>query len=236
MWLYSLVFCDCGFQSVCPLMEKDKGLMKASWWERLTEGETLCLIMMGRAMLSKSLIQFSVDGWSCVLSLLFIWGQTMVEVMKIMVMPFRRSHAGPAALSALRPVAGHHWPTPLPETLAHPQASPDTHCQSGPVSCVVTVPFSWDLVHTGFCLCPPEVCFPVLCEFWQLYGGLMAISSETAFATPWSTASRVPATAAVHCWPGPPQEMLSPCGVSGSWCTQGLLEPSEHLWRVCGLI
>ena len=34
---------------------------------------------MGGAMLSKSLIQFSVDGWSCVLSLLFTWGQTMVE-------------------------------------------------------------------------------------------------------------------------------------------------------------
>ena len=27
----------------------------------------------------------SVDGWSCVPSLLFTWGQTMVEVMKIMV-------------------------------------------------------------------------------------------------------------------------------------------------------
>ena len=27
-------------QSVCPLMEKDKRLMEASWWERLTEGET----------------------------------------------------------------------------------------------------------------------------------------------------------------------------------------------------
>ena len=40
---------------------------------------------MGRAMLNKSLIQFSVDGWSCVPSLLFTWGQTMVEVMKTMV-------------------------------------------------------------------------------------------------------------------------------------------------------
>ena len=28
-----LVFCDCGFQSVCPLMEKDKRLMEASSWE-----------------------------------------------------------------------------------------------------------------------------------------------------------------------------------------------------------
>ena len=35
-------------------------------------------------MLSKSLIQFSVDGWSCVPSLLFTWGQTMLEVMKKM--------------------------------------------------------------------------------------------------------------------------------------------------------
>ena len=35
------------------------------------------LIVMGGAMLSKSLIQFSVDGWGCVPSLLFTWGHTM---------------------------------------------------------------------------------------------------------------------------------------------------------------
>jgi len=28
------------FQSVCPLMKKDKRLMEATWWERLTEGKT----------------------------------------------------------------------------------------------------------------------------------------------------------------------------------------------------
>ena len=33
-------FCDCGFHSVFPLMEKDRRFMEASWWERLTEGET----------------------------------------------------------------------------------------------------------------------------------------------------------------------------------------------------
>ena len=32
---------------------------------------------MGRAIFSKSLIQFSVDGWGCVPSLLFTWGQTI---------------------------------------------------------------------------------------------------------------------------------------------------------------
>ena len=31
---------DWGFQSVCPLMEKDKTLMEASGWKRLIEGET----------------------------------------------------------------------------------------------------------------------------------------------------------------------------------------------------
>ena len=34
-----LVCCECGIQSICPLMEKDKRLMEASGWERLTEGE-----------------------------------------------------------------------------------------------------------------------------------------------------------------------------------------------------
>ena len=36
MWSVSLVFCDCGFHSVCPLIEKDTRFMDASWWQRLT--------------------------------------------------------------------------------------------------------------------------------------------------------------------------------------------------------
>ena len=35
-----LVFCNYGFHSFCPLMEKDKRLMEASWCKRLTAGET----------------------------------------------------------------------------------------------------------------------------------------------------------------------------------------------------
>ena len=38
-----------------------------------TEGE-LGLVLMGRSMLSKSLVQLSFDGWGCVLSLLFDLG------------------------------------------------------------------------------------------------------------------------------------------------------------------
>ena len=118
MWSDWLVFCDCGFQSVCPLMEKDKRLTKDSWWERLTGmgGRwwwKLGLVLVGGATLSKSLIQFSVQGWSCVPSLLFTWGQTMVEVMKIKVTSFKWSHTCTATLIAPNPATGHHQPTPL---------------------------------------------------------------------------------------------------------------------------
>ena len=51
-------------------MEKDKRLMEASCWEILTGGK-LGLVLMDEAMLSTSLIQFSVDEWDCVPSLLF---------------------------------------------------------------------------------------------------------------------------------------------------------------------
>ena len=111
---------------------------------------------MGRAMLSKSLIQLSVDGWSCVPSLLSIWGQTMVEVMKIMETSFKRSHAGPAALSAPNPKAGHHRPMPQLETPGHLWASPGQSL----VRSLLLSPGSW---------CLPRAYFPVLCKVRQLY-------------------------------------------------------------------
>ena len=40
----------------------------------------------------------------------------MVELMKIMVNSFKRSHASTAALNASDPQAGHHQPTPPLET------------------------------------------------------------------------------------------------------------------------
>ena len=52
-----------------------------------------------------------------------------------------------------------------PKTPGHLQASLGQ-------SLGVTAPFSWVLAHTKFCLCPPRVCFPVLCKFWWLYGGV----------------------------------------------------------------
>ena len=101
------------------------------------------------AMLSKSLIQFSIDGWRFVPSLLFTWGQTMVEVMKTIVTSLKMSHACPATLSDPNPAAATtdpclHWKLPS---------------KSGSVYCVGTAPFSWVLVGTRFCLCPQESIF-----------------------------------------------------------------------------
>ena len=39
-WSVWLVFCNCGFHSVCPLMDKDKRLVETSWWERMAVGES----------------------------------------------------------------------------------------------------------------------------------------------------------------------------------------------------
>ena len=114
--------------------------------------------------------------------------------------------------------------------------------KSGSVSCGVTAPFSWVLVHTRFCLCPPRVYFPVLCKFWQLYGGVngdllqegLCHTQVCCAQSPclWSSSLLTPTSIGDT----QTQFCLSLCGVSGSWCAQGLFEPSERLWRVWGLI
>ena len=114
---------------------------------------------MGGARLSKSLIQFSVDGWSCVPSLLFTWCQTMMEVMKIMGISFKRSRACTATLTALNPAAGHHRPMPLLETPGHSRAS----LGQSPTGSLVLSPGSWCV--KGFVCTLQESVSPVLWKF-----------------------------------------------------------------------
>ena len=141
---------------------------------------------MGGAVLSKSLIQFSVDGRGCVLSLLF---------------DLRLNYSGGDEDNGdlLHKVPCTHGYTQCPQPCSRP---PPTHTstrdswtltgKSGPVSRGVTAPFSWVLVHK-FLLCPPRVYFPLLCKFWRLYGGLMVTFSKRAYAMPRSAAPRAPA-------------------------------------------
>ena len=116
-------------------------------------------------MLSKSLIQFSVDGQGCVPSLLFdLWPN------------YGGGNEGNGDL--LQNVPCTHCYIQCPQSCSRP---PLTHTptgdswtlmgKSGSVSCGVTAPFSWVLVHTRFCCCWQRVCFPVLCKFWHFYGG-----------------------------------------------------------------
>ena len=84
------------------------------------------------------------------------WDQTMVEVMKIMVTSFKRSCAPIATLSTPDPVAGLCRPTPPPQTPGHFTGKSES------VFFGVTAPFSWVLVHTRLCLCPPKL-FPQPC-------------------------------------------------------------------------
>ena len=123
MWSVWLVFCDWGFPSFCPLMEKDKRLMEASCWERLTVGRTgSCSDGQGNAQYIFNPI-FCLMGGAVFPLCCFIWDQTMVEVMKIMATSFKSSHVCTATLSAPDPAAGHCRPMPPPETPGHSRAS-----------------------------------------------------------------------------------------------------------------
>ncbi|CAM9299412.1 unnamed protein product [Rangifer tarandus platyrhynchus] len=158
----------------------------------------------------------------------------MVEVVKIMT-SFKRSHA------ALLPSVPQPCSRP-PSTHASAGDSWTLTGKSGSVSCGVTAPFSWVLVHTRFCLCPPRVCFPVLCKFWQLYGGVngdllqeglchtqvCCTQSPCPCGRPLLTRTATGDTQTQFC--------LSLCEVFGSWSVQGLFEPSECLWWVWSLI
>ena len=99
--------------------------------------------------------------------------------------------------------------------------------QSGSVSFVVTVPFSWVLVSTGFCLSPPIVDFPVLYKFWQLYGEVNGILLQEGLCNTQvcCTQSSCPCSRPLltHTSLGDIQTQfcLSLCGDSGLWCTQG---------------
>ena len=148
---------------------------------------------MDGAMLSKSLIQFSVEGWSCVPFLLFTWGQTMVEVMKIMETSFKRSHACTAILSAPSPAAGHCRPIPPLDTPGHSWES----LGQSLVGSLLLSPGSW--CTQGSVCALQESIFQSCVSSCSSMVGLMATSSKTAYAIAKPAAPRAPALAPVHC-------------------------------------
>ena len=91
----------------------------------------------------------------------------MVEIIKIMATSFTRPHADTAALSAPKPAAGHHRPTPLLRLPGHSLGQPF-------VGSLLLSPGSW--YAQGSVCALHESVSPVLCKFvglmWWLCGGV----------------------------------------------------------------
>ena len=112
------------------------------------------LILMGMAILSKSSVWFFIDRRGCVPSRLFdlrpnYGGRNEDSGDLLLKVPCMHCHTQCP------------WPCsrPLP-THASAVDSWTLTGKSGSLSCGVTAPFSWVLVCTKFCLCPPRACFP----------------------------------------------------------------------------
>ena len=143
-----------------------------------------------------------------------------------MATSFKRSHARTATLSAPNPAAGHHQPTPPPETPGHSQAS----LGQSLVGSLLFSPGSW---CTQGSVCAHQESISQSCvSSGSSVVGSMATSSKRAYAI---LKSAAPSHTQVHCTQSPcpcssppltrtpsgdvqTQFCLGLCGVSGSWC------------------
>ena len=142
-----------------------RGLWKLPYGRDWLWGK-LGLVLVGGAILSKSLMEFSVDGRGCVPSLL---------------LDLRSNYGGSNEENGdhLQKVPHTHCPIQCPRPCSRP---PQTHAsardsrtfmsKSELVSCgsLLLSPGSW--CAQGFFCVLQESVSPVLCMFWQLYGGV----------------------------------------------------------------
>ena len=140
-------------------------------------------------------------------------------------------------------------PHSVPPTLQQATADPRLHQRLLDTHGPVWVSLLWG--HCSFLLgpgahkvllVPSKSLFPQSCvNSGSSMVGLMATSSKRAYAIPRSAAPRAPApvesTADPYLHRRHSNTVLSqsPWGL-WSWCTQSMFEPSEHVWRVWGLI
>ena len=116
-----------------------------------TDREKLGLVLMGGAMLSKSLIQFSIDGWSCVPSLLFDLRPNYGGDNEVNGTQQQQTSTDPCLHWRLLDTYRQVWVSLLLGSLL---LSPGFWCTQDFV-CVLQ-----------------ESVSPVLCKFWWLYGGV----------------------------------------------------------------
>ena len=108
------------------------------------------------------------------------------------------------------------------------------------VESMVLYPGSWCI--QGFACALQESVSPVLHKFWQLYdevnGNLLqeGLCHTQVCCTQSPYPCSRPVLTCTSTEDTQTQFWLTLSGVSGSWCIQGLFEPSECLWKVWGLI
>ena len=147
---------------------------------------------MGMAILSKSLIQFPVEGWGCVPSLLF---------------DLRQNSGGgnedngdlPQKTPCLRCYTQCPQPCSRPQ-LTHASAD-DSWTVTGKSGSVSTghCPFSWVLVTQSSVCAHQEFVSQSCVSSGSSLVGLMATSSKRAYVIARSALPRAPALVAVHC-------------------------------------
>ena len=132
----------------------------------------MSLALVGRALLSKALIQLYADGCGCVPSLGVVWPSlpfqgSMVELIVNSKMAYTRGTF---------PYCCSQCSLPYGEPLlihASTGDAPTVPGSFGSVSCGLTVPFLYAFMCTRFCLCPPrlESLFPLV--LWKSYNQIL---------------------------------------------------------------
>ena len=143
-------------------------------------------------MISKSLIQFSVDRWYCVPPLLF---------------DLRPNYGGGNEDNGdlLQKVPCMHCYTQCPQPCSRPPPTHESARDPGHLwaslgqslaGSLLLSPGSW--CTQAFVCALQESVSPVLCKFCWLYGGLTG-DLKKAYAIPSSIVPRAPASVSVHC-------------------------------------
>ena len=163
------------------------------------------------------------------------WDELSQGEMKTRATSFERSHAHTSVRRAPIPAAGHRQPTPLPETPGHSQASLGQALVGS-----LLLPLGPGAHKVLFV--PSQSLFPrpvyVLGALWWVNGDLLqegfCHAQVHCTQTPCPCGSPLPTRTSSG--DTQTQFCLRFCRVSEPWCSQGMFEPSEHLWRVWGLI
>ena len=145
--------------------------------------------------------------------------------MKRMAISFKRSHSRTATPSAPDPAASHRRPTPLPETPGHSQAS------LGQSLVGSLLPSAGPCAQGSVCSFRESVS-PVLCQFWQLYGGVNGDLLQEGLCHTQVCCTHSPVPAAGLCWP----RRLKHSSVSVSWALWVLVHTrfvSALWWAWC---